>query len=102
MPTVYYYPVKLTIADLIHAKNIYAHRLSSAIYNKPIIDLACSVCTVKYQSSVFLHGRTSLRPSVDILKNLGLIRFHSTDQTSEPCEVNKPLLSSPKFAEAEG
>jgi hypothetical protein len=22
-------------------------------YNKPIIDLACSVCTVKYQTSVF-------------------------------------------------
>jgi hypothetical protein len=23
------------------------------VYNKPIIDLACSVCTVKYQTSVF-------------------------------------------------
>ncbi len=31
-------------------------------YNKPIIDLACSVCTVKYQTSVFC-----------ILKNLSLI-----------------------------
>jgi hypothetical protein len=26
---------------------------SVQLYNKPIIDLACSVCTVKYQSSVF-------------------------------------------------
>ncbi len=38
-------------------------------YNKPIIDLACLVCTVKYQTSVFF-----------ILKNLSLI-FHSTDLT---------------------
>jgi hypothetical protein len=33
-----------------------AHRLSSGVQpyiNKPIIALACSVCTVKYQTSVF-------------------------------------------------
>jgi hypothetical protein len=43
------------------------HMLTDSVqsYNKPIIDLACSVCTVKYQTSV---------------KNLGLI-FHSTDLT---------------------
>jgi hypothetical protein len=28
-------------------------------YNKPIIDLACSVCNVKYQTFVFLHGPRS-------------------------------------------
>jgi hypothetical protein len=68
MPTVYCYPVKLTIADLIRAKSIL---LTDSVQpnNKPIIDLACSVCTVKYQTSVFC-----------ILKNLGLI-FHSTDLT---------------------
>jgi hypothetical protein len=48
-------------------------------YNKPIIDLACSVCTVKYQTSVFLHGPRSF-VARSILKNLGLI-FHSTDLT---------------------
>jgi hypothetical protein len=41
------------IADLIRAKSI--HMLTDSVqpYNKPIIDLACSVCTVKYQTSVF-------------------------------------------------
>ena len=45
------------------------HMLTDSVqpYNKPITDLACSVYTVKYQTSVFC-----------ILKNLGLI-FHSTD-----------------------
>jgi hypothetical protein len=44
------------------------HMLSDSVqpYNKPIIDLACSVCTVKYQTSVFAW--------------IGLI-FHSTDLT---------------------
>ncbi len=53
MPTVYCYPVKLTMADLIRAKNM--HMLTDSVqpYNKPIIDLACSVCTVKYQTFVF-------------------------------------------------
>jgi hypothetical protein len=39
------------------------HMLTDSVqpYNKPIIDLACSVCTVKYQTSVFLHGRRSVR-----------------------------------------
>ncbi len=47
------------------------HMLTDSVqpYNKPIIDLACSICTVKYQTSVFC-----------IQKNLGLI-FHSTDLT---------------------
>ena len=51
MLTVYCYPVKLTIADLIRAKSICSDSVQP--YNKPIIDLACSVCTVKYQTSVF-------------------------------------------------
>ena len=31
------------------------HMLTNSVqpYNKPTIDLACSVCTVKYQTSVF-------------------------------------------------
>ena len=44
-------------------------------YNKPIIELACSVCTVKYQTSVFC-----MDVARSILKNLRLI-FHSTDLT---------------------
>ena len=57
------------------------HMLTDSVqsYNKPIIDLACSVCTVKYQTSVFLHGPRSF-VARSILKNLGLI-FHSTDLT---------------------
>ncbi len=42
-------------------------------YNKPIIDLACSVCTVKYQTSVFCMdlprsfvARSILKPRSDI------------------------------------
>ena len=75
MPTVYCYPVKLTITDLIRAKSI---MLIDSVqpYNKPIIDVAYSVCTVKYQTSVFCMD---LAPS-SIQKNLGLI-FHSTDLT---------------------
>ena len=57
------------------------HMLTDSVqpYNKSIIDLACSVCTVKYQTSVFLHGPRSF-VTRSILKNLGLI-FHSTDLT---------------------
>ena len=47
-------------------------------YNKQFIDLACSVCTVKYRTSFFL-----------VVKNLSPI-FHGADRTSE---VNNPLLS---------
>jgi hypothetical protein len=55
------------------------HMLTDSVqpYNKPIIYLACSVCTVEYQTSVFLHGPRSF-VARSILKNLGLI-FHSTD-----------------------
>jgi hypothetical protein len=49
-------------------------------YNKPIIDLACSVCTVKYQTSVFCMDLARSFVARSILKNLGLI-FHSTDLT---------------------
>jgi hypothetical protein len=57
------------------------HMLTDSVqpYNKPIINLACSVCTVKYQTSFFLHGPRSF-VARSILKNIGLI-FHSTDLT---------------------
>jgi hypothetical protein len=56
------------------------HMLTVQLYNKPIIDLACSVCTVEYQTSVFcMHGPRSF-VARSILKNLGLT-FHSTDLT---------------------
>ena len=49
-------------------------------YNKQFIDLACSVCTVKYRTSVFLV-RTSLAALArSVLKNLSPI-FHGTDLT---------------------
>jgi hypothetical protein len=58
-----------------------AHMVTDSLqpYNNPIIDLACSVCTVKYQTSVFLQGPRSF-VARSILKNLGLI-FHSTNLT---------------------
>jgi hypothetical protein len=62
MPAVYCHPVELTIADLICAKSICSQTQVSHIIT--IIDLACSVCTVKDQTSEISH--------------LGLI-FHSTD-----------------------
>jgi hypothetical protein len=54
------------------------HMLTDSVqpYNKPIIDLACSVCIVKYQISVFCMD---LAPS-SLGPYLGLI-FHSTDLT---------------------
>ncbi len=55
MRTVYCYPVRLTIADLIRAKSICSQTQFMQPYNKPIIGLACSVCTVKDQTSVSLH-----------------------------------------------
>ena len=81
MSPVYCYPVKMTIADLIRGKSICSHTAGSVQpYNNPIIDLACSVCTLKYQTYVFfLHGPRSF-VARSILKNLGLI-FHSTDLT---------------------
>jgi hypothetical protein len=37
------------------------HMLTDSVqpYNKPIIDLACSVCTVKYQTSVYKLTRNT-------------------------------------------
>jgi hypothetical protein len=57
------------------------HMLTDSVqpYNKPIIDLACSVCTVKYQTFVFLHGPRSF-VARSILKNLSP-KFHSVDLT---------------------
>jgi hypothetical protein len=42
------------------------HMLTDSVqpYNKPIIDLACSVCTVKYQTFVFLHENSYWKTSV--------------------------------------
>jgi hypothetical protein len=63
-----------------NSREKHMHTDSVQPYNKPIIDLACSVCTVKYQISLcFLHGPRSF-VARSILKNLGLI-FHSTDLT---------------------
>ena len=60
MPTVYCYPVKLTIADLSREK----HMLTDSVqpYNKPIIDLACSVCNVKYQTSLLHRSVHTKKP----------------------------------------
>jgi hypothetical protein len=59
------------------------HMLTDSVqpYNKPIIDLACSICTHYCEISDlwFLHGPRSF-VARSILKNLGLI-FHSTDLT---------------------
>ena len=62
--TVYCYPVKLTIARFNQSRE--NHKLTDSVqpYNKPIIDLACSVCTVKYQTSVFFAWTSLLRRSV--------------------------------------
>jgi hypothetical protein len=82
---------------------------ASAIYNKPIIDLACSICTVKYQTSAcFLHGPKGVNPSQkvrgtdsklgrsggmlpEICLNFGTLKRYFTVQTSR--SVHKPLLS---------
>jgi hypothetical protein len=72
MPTVYCYLVKLMIADLIRAKSICSQIDSVQPYNKPIIDLACSVL-------YFLHTK---KPRSDISQ----YRL----QTSR--SVNKPLI----------
>jgi hypothetical protein len=44
------------------------HMLTVQPYTKPIIDLACSVCTVKYQTTVFCMdlAPSSLGPRSDI------------------------------------
>ena len=61
MSPVYCYPVKMMIADLIRGKSICSHTAGSVQpYNNPIIDLACSVCTLKYQTYVFFFAWTSL------------------------------------------
>ena len=57
---------------------------STQPYNKRIIDFACSVWTVKYQTSVFLHWPRLLKISV----------WYFTVQT--PRSVNNPLLLFPK------
>jgi hypothetical protein len=46
------------------------HMLTDSVqpYNKPIIDLACSVCTVKYQTSVFCMVTSLLCRSVHTKK----------------------------------
>jgi hypothetical protein len=73
MPTVYCY----SETDDSRFNSREKHMLTDSVqpYNKPIIDLACSVCTVKYQTSVFC-----MDVARSVLKNLGLI-FHITDLT---------------------
>ncbi len=77
MPTVYCYPVKLTIADLIRAKGL--HMLTDSIqpYNKPIIDLACSVCTVKYQTSLLRRSVHTKKPRSDTTSYPGYLLLGS-------------------------
>ena len=61
MPTVYCYPVKLAIADLIRAKSICSQTQFSHIINRLLTLLVRSV--VKYQTSVFLHTK---KPRSDV------------------------------------
>ena len=46
------------------------HMLTDSVqpYNKPIIDLACSVCTVKYQTSLLRRSVHTKKPRSDILQ----------------------------------
>ena len=55
MPTVYVYCYPCSETDDSRFNSREKHMLTDSVqpYNKPIIDLACSVCTVKYQTSVF-------------------------------------------------
>jgi hypothetical protein len=78
MPTVYCYPVKLTIADLIRAKSICSQTQFNHIINRLLTSL---VRGLYYEISdlCFLHGPRFF-VARSILKNLGLI-FHSTDLT---------------------
>ena len=80
MPTVYCYPVKLTIAVLICVKSICSQTHFSHIINRlltsRLFGLYCEISDL-----CFLHGPRSF-VARSILKNLGLI-FHSTDRTSE-------------------
>jgi hypothetical protein len=54
MPTVILLPSE-TDYSRFNSRAREKHMLTDSVqpYNKPIIDLACSVCTVKYQTSVF-------------------------------------------------
>ena len=77
MPTVYCYIPSETDDSRFNSREKRMLTDSVQPYNKPIIDLACSVCTVKYHADLcFLHGPRSF-VARSILKNLGLI-FHST------------------------
>ncbi len=53
MPTVYCYPCSETDDSRFNLRE--KHMLTDSVqpYNKLIIDLACSVCTLRYQTSVF-------------------------------------------------
>ncbi len=70
MPTVYYYPVKLTIADLIRAKSIILclETQFSRIINQVLTSLNCSDCTVNYQTSFFFAWTSLFRRSVHTKK----------------------------------
>ena len=49
-------------------------------YNKQFIDLACSVCTVKYRTLFFYSTDSLAKLAWSVLRNLSLI-FHGTDLT---------------------
>ncbi len=74
MPTVYCYPCSETDDSRFNTRE--KHMLTDLVqsYNKPIIDLglACSVCTVKYQTSVFCMDLGLIFHSIkylDLVKN---------------------------------
>ncbi len=92
MPTVYCYPVKLTIADLSREK----HMLTDSVqpYNKPIIDLACSVCTVKYQTSLLHRSVHTNKPRSDISQYRPYARSISLYYTNTDTALNLKTSST--------
>jgi hypothetical protein len=52
-----------------------SHMLTDSVqpYNKPIIDLACSVCTVKYQTSLLRRSVHTKKPRSDISQEMVVV-----------------------------
>ena len=65
---------------------LYLYLVFLLLYNKQLIDLACSVCTVKYRTSIFLHGPWLAALARSVQKTS--VRYIS--QTSR--SVNKQLI----------
>jgi hypothetical protein len=86
MPTVYCYPVKLTIADLIRAKSMCSQTQFSRIINRLLTSLVRSV--LWNIRPLFFAWTSLLRRSVH---NKTTSVWYFTVQTSR--SVNKPLVS---------